>query len=91
MRGLCLWNLSLTGTVPPSLGSLQKLTSSLQIAHNLLSGTLPPSIGSITNIISPGLGLFLEYNKLTGTVPTSLSRLSRINTLDLLGNRFTGE
>ncbi|XP_010279332.1 PREDICTED: probably inactive leucine-rich repeat receptor-like protein kinase IMK2 [Nelumbo nucifera] len=96
----------LTGSIPPSIGTLPALSNvilchnrlsgsvppflsqslmRLDLKHNDLSGTLSPTS------LPPSLQyLALSYNGLTGPVDRLLSRLNRLNYLDLSMNQFTG-
>ncbi|XP_051141843.1 LRR receptor-like serine/threonine-protein kinase FLS2 isoform X2 [Andrographis paniculata] len=96
----------LTGSIPPAIGTLPALTNAvlchnrlsgaipafasraltrLDLKHNQLSGELPP-LG-----LPPSLTyLSLSWNRLTGAVDGQLSRLSRLNYVDLSMNRFRG-
>ena len=77
---------SLTGGIPSSLFTLNKLTS-LSLFYNSLSGNLPDAIGSLTNLIE----LDLDQNVFTGPIPDSFSKLTKLTKLDLGNNRITGE
>ncbi|KAL4379989.1 hypothetical protein GQ457_02G003040 [Hibiscus cannabinus] len=96
----------LTGGIPRSIGTLPELTnvilchnrlsgsvplfrsqvlSRLDLRHNALSGSLAP------NSLPASLqSLSLSWNQLTGPVDRLLSRLNKLNYLDLSLNRFTG-
>ena len=75
----------LSGTIPPSLGSLSLLTM-LCLYNNQLSGVIPSSLGSLTALPQ----LWLTNNSLSGSLPASLGRLSRLVTLDLSLNLLSG-
>ncbi|XP_009804124.1 uncharacterized protein LOC107773194 [Nicotiana tabacum] len=72
----------ISGSVPPFVS--QRLTR-LDLKHNELSGSLlPMSLPSSLEYLS------LSWNQLSGPVDHLLSRLNRLNYLDLSLNRFTG-
>lgn len=72
----------LSGSVPP-FGS--RVLTRLDLKHNDLSGSLSP-VG-----LPPSLQyLSLSWNRLSGPVDRVLSRLSRLNYVDLSSNRFSG-
>lgn len=72
----------LSGSVPPFIS--QRLTR-LDLKHNRLSGSLlPMSLPSSLEYLS------ISWNQLTGPVDHLLTRLNRLNYLDLSLNRFTG-
>lgn len=72
----------LSGSVPP-FGS--RILTRLDLKHNDLSGSLSP-VG-----LPPSLQyLSLSWNRLSGPVDRVLSRLNRLNYVDLSSNRFSG-
>ncbi|KAH6814002.1 Leucine-rich repeat family protein [Perilla frutescens var. frutescens] len=72
----------LSGSVPPFAS---RALTRLDLKHNDLSGSLP-SAG-----LPPSLQyLSLSWNRLSGPVDRVLSRLNRLNYVDLSMNRFTG-
>ena len=75
----------LTGSIPPSLGSLESLEV-LYLSHNELTGSIPSSLGGLTNLSE----LYLQDNELTGSVPFSLGSLENLIELYLWSNRLTG-
>ncbi|KAL6851737.1 hypothetical protein ACP4OV_020301 [Aristida adscensionis] len=79
-------NPSLSGTLPPQLGSLRSLQV-LTVAQNaLIRGEVPPGIGELENLVH----LDLSYNSLTGTIPSRLGDLRGLAGLDLSYNSFSG-
>ncbi|GAA0149038.1 hypothetical protein LIER_08311 [Lithospermum erythrorhizon] len=96
----------LTGTIPYSIGSLPVLSNvilchnrftgpvpsfvsstltRLDLKHNALSGSISP-----TSLPASLQFLSLSWNRLTGRVDQVLSRLNRLDYLDLSLNQFTG-
>ncbi|CAA0828145.1 RNI-like superfamily protein [Striga hermonthica] len=72
----------LAGTVPPFTS---RILTRLDLKHNDLSGPIPP------NGLPPSLQyLSLSWNRLSGPVDRLLSRLNRLNYVDLSLNQFTG-
>ena len=82
---LVLHENQLTGSIPPSLGSLTNLEG-LQLGGNQLTGSIPSSLGSLTNLET----LILWENQLTGSIPSSLGSLTNLEGLWLGGNQLTG-
>ena len=70
VTSIALSGLSLTGTIPSSIGSLTSLTT-LDLSSNLLASTIPSSFSNLISLSS----LYLDYNYLTmgsaTTVPFS--------------------
>ncbi|KAK6940887.1 Leucine-rich repeat-containing N-terminal, plant-type [Dillenia turbinata] len=95
----------LTGSIPGSLATLPVLSNAI-LCHNRLSGSIPgfvsPTLsrldlkhndltGSIPSSLSSSLQyLSLSWNRLSGPVDQLLSRLDRLNYLDLSLNQLTG-
>ncbi|TVU02251.1 hypothetical protein EJB05_52245, partial [Eragrostis curvula] len=73
-----------TGTIPASLGRLDKV-GKLYLYGNRLSGQIPPAIGNLTSLIT----LVLDNNTLTGPIPSSLGSCP-LETLSLDNNHLTG-
>ena len=71
----------LTGTLPPTLGSLRHLTS-LDLHYNYISGTIPTTFGLLTQLAS----LRLDFNSISGIIPQSLCRISTLSLLSFGGN-----
>ena len=67
--GLNLSELSLSGSISPSLGRLKNLIH-LDLSSNRLSGPIPPTLSNLTSLES----LLLHPNQLTGHIPTELTR-----------------
>lgn len=82
LSNVILCHNKLSGSVPPFVS--QTLTR-LDLKHNDLSGSISP-LG-----LPPSLQyLSLSWNRLTGPVDLLLTRLDRLNYLDLSMNQFTG-
>lgn len=76
---------SLTGQIPPEIGSMRYLMV-LNLGHNSLTGDIPEELGDST-----GLNILdLSGNRLTGTIPNSLTRISMLVEIDLSDNLLTG-
>lgn len=80
-----LGNLSLSGTLPLSIGFLTSLAGtipSLSLRDYSLTCTIPSAIGALKllNILE------LDYNSLTGTIPSTISALETLSWLFLREN-----
>ncbi len=73
----------LVGTLPNSIGKLNKLTQ-LMIPSNYLQGTIPASIGNLTSLV----GLYIQNTQVSGSVPLELFSLTSLEYLILNGNRL---
>lgn len=76
---------NLTGTLPPSIGNLQRLQH-LYVDFNHLNGTLPDFFSKLTSLAS----LSLQGNSFDGTIPTSLGELSKLRSLHIDHNHLSG-
>ena len=76
---------SLSGSIPPELGSLSELVA-LSLRDNTLTGPIPAELGNLSRL----QGLFLFDNQLTGSLPGSLGNLSALDALWLQRNKLTG-
>ena len=85
VTGIALVNNNMTGSIPPELGRLAKLTT-LNLGRNLLSDSIPSELGNLASLAT----LSLEGNALTGEIPSALSRLAKVSLLSLADNRLTG-
>ncbi len=74
----------LKGSIPYSLGNLNKLTYLL--LGNKLTGRIPSSLGNLTNLAY----LDLSHNTLTDTISSSLGNFTSLQFLGLSGNQLTG-
>ena len=77
--------ITLTGTIPPELGELSKLTR-LTLSRHELTGTIPPELGNLSELTD----LQLYGNELTGGIPPELGNLANLTRLDLNGNPLGG-
>lgn len=75
----------LTGTLPPSLGTLTNLNI-LDVSYNTLHGTIPPELGGMIT----SEDLYLQNNALTGTLPPELSNLVALVTIFAQHNKLSG-
>lgn len=75
----------LSGSIPETLGNLEKLET-LSLWGNQLSGSIPASLGSLSNLET----LSLSFNQLSGSIPASLGNLSNLKYLRLSYNSLTG-
>ena len=85
MTNLLLSDNSLTGPIPPELGSLANL-GALALTANDLSGPIPPELGNLANL----QGLYLDSNSLSGSIPPELGGLSSLRWLYINGNPLSG-
>ncbi|MDE2770764.1 MAG: putative Ig domain-containing protein [Bacteroidota bacterium] len=76
---------SLSGPIPPELGSLEQLRY-LWLSKNSLSGSIPPEFGSLEQLQA----LLLHSNSLSGPIPPELGNLKRLQILYLDRNSLTG-
>ena len=72
VTALSLRNNTLSGEIPPELGSLSNLER-LVLDDNKLSGEIPAELGSLSNLTE----LLLYGNELSGCVASSLEDQSR--------------
>ncbi|KAK1568079.1 hypothetical protein Q3G72_020289 [Acer saccharum] len=79
------YNTELTGTLPPSIGDLKKLTN-LLFENNSLTGMIPSSLGLAKNLEV----IRFDRNSITGPVPRTLSSLTSIQQLFLSNNKLNG-
>ncbi|KAK0589766.1 hypothetical protein LWI29_018258 [Acer saccharum] len=80
------YNTELTGTLPPSIGDLKKLTNLILIGCSF-HGPIPDSIGSLPQLFY----LSINLNKFSGPIPPSIGNLSRLFWLDLADNQLSGQ
>jgi hypothetical protein len=75
----------LSGTIPPSLGSLSNLEY-LYVWANQFNGTIPSSLGCLNRL----LVIDMYMNSLTGSVPATLGNLTDLVSLSLSQNKLGG-
>lgn len=85
VTGIHLVNNRMTGSIPPELGRLAKLTV-LNLGRNDLVETIPSELGNLASLDT----LSLEGNALTGAIPSELGRLAGVSVVSLAGNGLTG-
>ncbi|KAJ0470886.1 putative leucine-rich repeat-containing, plant-type, leucine-rich repeat domain superfamily [Helianthus annuus] len=85
LRRLELFNTSLSGEIPTSIGHLKSLIH-LNLADCGLNGSLPKSLGNLKYLEL----LDLSNNKLSGTLPSSLFTLPSLKAIILDKNMFQG-
>ncbi len=76
---------NLGGTVPASLGSLDKLQD-IDFAYNNLTGSIPKELGNLSELWSIHFG----DNALTGSIPAELGNLGALTELSLWDNQLSG-
>ncbi|KAJ9135519.1 hypothetical protein P3X46_032697 [Hevea brasiliensis] len=76
---------SLTGSIPPSFGSLGNLTI-LDISSNFLSGSIPPGIRMLFKLQY----LNLSSNQLSSSIPAQLGDFGKLVDLDVSLNSLSG-
>ncbi|GMH23009.1 hypothetical protein Nepgr_024852 [Nepenthes gracilis] len=74
-----------SGSIPPSLNSLDKLET-FTVSHNQISGAIPDELGSVLRLRV----LDLSSNFINGKLPPSLCNLSSLVTLNLSKNHLKG-
>lgn len=85
LQVLDLRSATIIGPIPPSLGSLSKLTQ-LYLSDNGLTGIIPSSLGQLEELSI----LDLSRNSLTGLIPSGFSSLQNLTRLDLSSNFLSG-
>ncbi|ESR61022.1 hypothetical protein CICLE_v10014652mg [Citrus x clementina] len=79
-------NNQLTGEIPPSICSLNRLYA-LDLSHNNLSGMLPGCLGNSSVQL---LILKLQGNKFHGFIPETFSKGTNLRMIDFSGNLLQG-
>lgn len=79
-----LSNNKLNGSIPASIGTLDKL-SSFKLSNNNIMGTIPAEIGLLSELDT----LLLNKNNIYGTVPDELNMLSNLDVLYLNNNELS--
>ncbi len=76
----------LTGTIPPSIELLPKLTD-IRLSNNMLSGLLPPELGKH----SPLANLEVSNNNLSGELPEDICFNRKLYGIAVFNNSFSGK
>ena len=85
VRDLILTDLSLTGSIPATLGGLTDLQR-LDLDENALTGNIPSELGRLRNLRH----LYLFGNRLTSGIPHQIGDLGDLEFLYLSDNQLTG-
>jgi RHS repeat-associated protein len=76
---------NLTGSIPASIGQLEKLYS-LYLYDNKITGALPSSIGQLS-----GLNVLnISSNQIADELPVEVGQLIKLVTFDIHANKFAG-
>jgi hypothetical protein len=87
VREMNIWDRSLSGSIPPEIGTLTELTQFHAGGSNFIEGTLPEELGYLTNLQLFGIG---GNNRIGGPLPYGLGNLPKLHTLWVDNNNFTG-
>ncbi|GLU06073.1 hypothetical protein SLE2022_231360 [Rubroshorea leprosula] len=79
------YNKGLTGSLPPSIGNLEKLTNLILVDCGF-TGSIPDTIGNLQHLAI----LSLNSNNFGGQIPPSIGNLSNLYWLDLADNQLVG-
>ncbi|XWS10108.1 hypothetical protein CRYUN_Cryun39dG0047500 [Craigia yunnanensis] len=82
---LDLFDMNLSGTIPPHLGNLSFL-SRLDIGNNSFHGSLPIELSNLRRLKS----INLSNNNFNGEIPSWFSSFAELQNLSLNGNNFMG-
>ncbi|XP_057843159.1 receptor-like protein kinase 7 [Cryptomeria japonica] len=82
---LCLSNISLFGTISPSIGNLTEL-GKLELSYNNLNGTIPKEITRLSKLYQ----LELYNNFLAGEIPLGFGNLTLLQNFDASLNFLNG-
>ena len=82
-----LWTLDLSskqlsGSIPPSVGSMNMTLTNFDLSYNQLTGPIPSSLGSLSTVTSH---FRLVANTLSGTIPPSLGSLNQLTNSFIVG------
>ena len=80
LKILDLENQFLSGTLPPTIYSLQNLTTLILSGNLLIGGNISTTIGEMTSLKT----LFLNDNAFTGVIPDALGNLSQLGMKDAI-------
>ncbi|KAJ0682685.1 putative protein kinase RLK-Pelle-LRR-XII-1 family [Helianthus annuus] len=79
-------NNPLGGSIPHALGQLHNLQI-IEFGINQLHGMIPPSLYNLTSLTT----ISFTHNQITGGLPKDIGlQLPKIETFDIIGNKFTG-
>jgi LRR receptor-like serine/threonine-protein kinase EFR len=84
---LSLYNNSLEGSIPSSLGNCRYLLD-VHLCHNKLNGTIPKELIGIPSLARV---LNVSHNSLTGPLPAEVGNLNLLQALDVSYNKFSKE
>ncbi|KAM0935038.1 putative protein kinase RLK-Pelle-LRR-XI-1 family [Dioscorea sansibarensis] len=76
----------LEGSIPSSLGSLQYISTALNLSSNRLNGSIPPSLGQLRGLEV----LDLSNNFLSGEIPSRLSDMVALTFVNVSSNQLSG-
>ncbi|KAL5722467.1 hypothetical protein ACHQM5_005983 [Ranunculus cassubicifolius] len=79
--------LSLTGSIPASIGFRLPNLRKLYLYGNKLSGNIPENIGKLSKLEE----FHLHENNFSGKIPWTLGKLRNLNSLLFYTNQFSGE
>ncbi|MEO0776484.1 MAG: hypothetical protein AAF146_07960, partial [Bacteroidota bacterium] len=82
---LNLGNSCLVGTLPNSLGNMERMVD-FKVDNNDLTGSLPSSMGNWSDLQV----LFVDNNAFNGSIPNSFGNLTNLISFFLDNNNFTG-
>ena len=85
VRRLQLAGNNLTGTIPPKLADIPRL-STVRLSDNALAGPIPPEFGRLSSLWL----LEMDGNNLTGSIPSEFGGLSELAAVVLAGNSLSG-
>ncbi|GJR24784.1 kinase-like domain-containing protein [Tanacetum coccineum] len=83
---LDLYNCSLQGVLPRSIGNLSNQLYALELGENQLYGSLPSSVGNLAGLTFINLGA----NRFTGKLPDTIGMLQKLQFVRLSENQFSG-
>lgn len=76
----------LSGTIQTELGNLASLRV-LHLSNNVFKATIPSEIGNLNKTLRV---LNLDSNRFNGSLPTTINLLTKLNTIFLRNNNFSG-
>eukprot|EP01018_Ginkgo_biloba_P027538 Gb_29349 [translate_table: standard] len=87
LRQLFLNHNQFSGNIPASLGGCKNLEV-LDLSHNMFNGSIPLEVASLPNLL---LYLNLSWNSLQGPLPSEISKMTKVQAIDISGNQLTGQ